>query len=359
RYLWTDAFAVCNYLELHHRTGNVAYLQNARDLVDQVHNELGRQRVDHPRAGWISGLSDSNGGRHPTRGGLRIGKKLDQRGPNEPVDERLEWERDGQYFHYLTKWMHALNRVTSVTGDPRYNLWALELAKVAHTGFAYKPISGGPKRMYWKMSIDLTYPLVASMGQHDPLDGLITYKQLQATAVEYNQTADAPGLDAEIADFEAMCEGRKWSTDDALGIGGLLADACRLSQLITAHDPGESRRLVGLLGDAEVSLDSFVAHLDYPVEYRLAFRELGLAIGIHAIDKMRDTTTRFPERSSVRNEFNTLLSRFRKFLPLSEHIECCWLEPVNQHSRNWVEHLDINSVMLATSLAPDGYLILG
>lgn len=36
--------------------------------------------------------------------------------------------------------------------------------------------------MYWKMSIDLSSPLVPSMGQHDPLDGLITYLQLQATA---------------------------------------------------------------------------------------------------------------------------------------------------------------------------------
>ena len=35
-----------------------------------------------------------------------------------------------------------------------------------------------------KMSTDLSYPLVTSMGLHDPLDGLVTYTQLQATAVE-------------------------------------------------------------------------------------------------------------------------------------------------------------------------------
>ena len=56
--------------------------------------------------------------------------------------------------------------------------WAVELAKTAHARFTYMPASGGRKRMYWKMSIDLTYPLVPSMGQHDPLDGLITYQQL-------------------------------------------------------------------------------------------------------------------------------------------------------------------------------------
>ena len=97
RYLWTDAFAVCNYLELYRRTGDAGYLRSALDLVEQVHNNLGRQRADHPRGGWISGLGDSDGGQHPTRGGLRIGKKLNQRDPDEPFDERLEWERDGQY----------------------------------------------------------------------------------------------------------------------------------------------------------------------------------------------------------------------------------------------------------------------
>ncbi len=80
--------------------------------------------------------------------------------------------------------MHALNRVSRVTGDPTYNMWAMELAKTAHTAFTYVPSSGGQKRMYWKMSIDLSYPLVESMGHHDPLDGFITYNQLQATAAQ-------------------------------------------------------------------------------------------------------------------------------------------------------------------------------
>jgi hypothetical protein len=33
-----------------------------------------------------------------------------------------------------------------------------------------------------------------------------------------------------------------------------------------------------------------------------------------------------------------------------------WLEPRNRRSRIWDEHRDINSVMLATSLMPEGYL---
>ena len=37
RYLWTDAFAVCNYLELYRQTGDVEDMQLALKLVDQVH----------------------------------------------------------------------------------------------------------------------------------------------------------------------------------------------------------------------------------------------------------------------------------------------------------------------------------
>ncbi|MFN2367171.1 MAG: hypothetical protein ABR523_12035, partial [Desulfurivibrionaceae bacterium] len=112
RYLWTDAFAVCNYLELNRLTGEDKYTELALGLVDQVHRVLGRHRDDDSRTGWLSGLDEEEGGAHPARGGLRIGKPLRERRPGEPQDNRLEWDRDGQYFHYLTKWIHALHRVS-------------------------------------------------------------------------------------------------------------------------------------------------------------------------------------------------------------------------------------------------------
>jgi hypothetical protein len=67
------------------------------------------------------GLSEEEGHAHPTRGGLRIGKPLAERSPDEPIDERREWDRNGQYFHYLTKWMHALDQVARSTGQPMFN----------------------------------------------------------------------------------------------------------------------------------------------------------------------------------------------------------------------------------------------
>ena len=121
---------VCNFIELFVRTGNEFYRQCATDLIDQVHHVLGRYRADDYRHGWISGLDEEAGKRHPTMGGLRIGKPLRERQAGEPVDERLEWDRDGQYFHYLTKWMHALCRVAVTSGHHAHAKEALELERL-------------------------------------------------------------------------------------------------------------------------------------------------------------------------------------------------------------------------------------
>ncbi len=175
RYLWTDAFAVCNFIELFVRTGNEFYRQSATDLIGQVHHVLGRYQADDYRPGWISGLDEEAGKRHPTIGGLRIGKPLKERQAGEPVDERLEWDRDGQYFHYLTKWMHALCRAAVTSGQLAHAKEALELAEAAFKGFAQKSASGNVIGIFWKMSTDLSRPLTFAMGLHDALDGLITF----------------------------------------------------------------------------------------------------------------------------------------------------------------------------------------
>jgi hypothetical protein len=90
RYLWTDAFAVCNFFELFARTGEQKYQEYAIRLIDQVHQVLGRYRRHDVRHGWISGLDEENGQLHPTIGVLRIGKPLKEREKGEPFDERLE-----------------------------------------------------------------------------------------------------------------------------------------------------------------------------------------------------------------------------------------------------------------------------
>src|SRR5665648_381087 len=75
RYLWTDAFAVCNYRELYRQTGSQEFLERALRLVSQVHQILGKHRKDSQSNGWLSGLDEEKAQQHPTLGGLRIGKK--------------------------------------------------------------------------------------------------------------------------------------------------------------------------------------------------------------------------------------------------------------------------------------------
>jgi len=354
RYLWTDAFAVCNFLELFRRTGDVRYRDLALRLVQQVHSVLGRHRPDDTREGWISGLGEEEGGRHPTVGGLRIGKPMKERGPGEPFDERLEWERDGQYFHYLTKWMHALGRVARVTGESVYNAWAMELARAAHARFVYSA-SSGRRRMAWKMSIDLSRPLVSSMGQHDPLDGLVTFRQLQQAA-ELDFEGSCPDLSAEIEEMEEMCRGMNWETDDLLGIGGLLFDAGRTAQWMLRGGSDDAGLLENILEASLAGLEAGapLQSLALPAAYRLAFREVGLAIGLKGVARMSGWIVKHPEVFGAGAP--SLIARLRKHAGAGGRIEKFWSEETNRGAESWREHRDINTVMLATSLSPDGFL---
>lgn len=354
RYLWTDAFAVCNFLGLYREHGDEGALRLALRLVEQVHAVLGRHRPDDVRRGWISGLADANGEDHPTRGGLRIGKSLPERGPDEPFDPNLEWERDGQYFHYLTRWMHALARVAHVTSDPRYHRWACELARAAYSGFVHSTASGAG-RMFWKMSIDLRRPQVASSGQHDPLDGFVTYASLQAIEGA-SQEFD---LSREINGYAELCVGRTWDTDDPLGIGGLLCDANRLAQLAAGGLLDETRLMEDILHASSRGLDALISQGAFrdAAERRLGFRELGLSIGLHAAERIRRIEPSGGFR--VTERCGALLEDFARYQALAARIERFWLEPAHRSGRSWCDHRDINDVMLATSLAPRGYLELG
>ena len=358
RYLWTDAFAVCNFLELYRQTGEHRFRQLALNLVDQVHNVLGRHRDDDPRTGWISGLDEEHGRIHPTKGGLRIGKGMNERRPGDPFDEQLEWDRDGQYYHYLTKWMHALNCVSRVTGESTYNRWAVELAKVVNARFTYASPLGGQKRMYWKMSIDLSYPLVSSMGHHDPLDGFITYLQLQAAAAKNSYKSAELDLTSEITDMVTMCKKKEWTTDDSLGIGELLSSTYKLAQLIINEGMEHEEFLEILLASALTSLKAFERRnfLKLPANHRLAFRELGLSIGMHAIERLLKLIEHAPQCFNRKSYLQSQAENLMKYAPLGNFIEKYWLDPKNRQDGNWLDHHDINMVMLATSLLPDGYL---
>ncbi|KAF3491677.1 uncharacterized protein GIQ15_01194 [Arthroderma uncinatum] len=190
RYLWTDAFGVMNFLTLYREHTKLAtegidpekYLIFAKRLVQTVHDVLGRTRDGTSR---LPRATDQE----PLAGGLRIGK-VQEDGPHG----------DGQYHHYLTQWMLALNRLSMATNDPTYNRQACSLGKAIHPHF-FLGLDTSQPHMVWKMSTDLSHPLVSSEGNLDPLDGYVTYSLVQASARKFD---DGYVLDEEILNYKRV-----------------------------------------------------------------------------------------------------------------------------------------------------------
>jgi len=147
-------------------------------------------------------------------------------------------------------------------------------------------------------------------------------------------------------------------------------DSCRLFQVLV-----ESRKhrecsaisldslLFSITRDAERSLNAYSRSaspaLKLHAEHRLAFRELGLSIGIHAIELMQQILSENKEvmvnQDKLDHQLKTMVEKYRDLAP---RIEDFWLDPSNRATHSWKAHEDINSVMLATSLAPEGFLAL-
>ena len=135
-------------------------------------------------------------------------------------------------------------RLLSLMRSNEYAQWAGDLAHTAFKRFVRKSGSGKPIGVYWKMSTDLSRPLVPAMGLHDALDGFVTFREVQhAIAKVSSHDAGANGLSEASKVLFALCENGQWATDDPLGIGGLLFDACRLCQLVSQRNGRELRLL--------------------------------------------------------------------------------------------------------------------
>jgi hypothetical protein len=235
----------------------------------------------------------------------------------------------------------------------------MELMSVCYAAFSYTDPTGG-KRLYWKMSTDLSRPLVPSMGQHDPLDGLLTCMELEATKSSLPKKYSEQSLKGEIDELKHICIGQRWATNDALGIGGLLTDAYRIVQLITLDFLYDTSLLDILLNDIIISIKAYINEnsLGLPASYRLAFRELGLAIGLQAINLMLEVIQQYPTKFKGVNRINTLLEQLNPYIPIYQQINNFWLQKTPQNTQSWVDHEDINSVMLASSLSPQSYLTI-
>jgi hypothetical protein len=127
-------------------------------------------------------------------------------------------------------------------------------------------------------------------------------------------------------------------------LGGMLVAAFELDQL--QSDAQFDKELIDSLLMASLKgLDYYdrSGQLELPAASRLAFRELGLSIGLHAIGRMDAKT-------------HTAVKDVQDYASLADRIEEFWLNPHHQGTARWKEHLDINEVMLATSLDPEGFL---
>ena len=307
RYLWTDGFAVVNLLTFYTETGNETFLPLAKRLVQTVHNVLGRTRGGSSR---LPGATDD----HPLDGGLRIGK-IDEAGS----------DGDGQYFHYLTVWMFALNRMTLVANDDWYNNQAIRLAKAVLPRFMTDMSSERP-RMIWKMSMDLSDRLVNYEGNLDPMDGYVTYKLLQETA------DDKFVLQGEIAALRRVVDARVqgYSSADPLDLG---------MTLWTAHWLKDEEEWASSLCQKAVSdLKQLVAagHFQQSTRRRLAFREFGTALGVQSLDVHGD--------ADLANLADTICTTWENAGLVPEANE--------EQQDRMSELMPITAVMYATALTP-------
>ena len=139
---------------------------------------------------------------------------------------------------------------------------------------------------------------------------------------------------------------------------GLVSDAFKVAQLIINANFEQTGLLENLLDSSLQGLRLYERRspLKLPADYRLAFRELGLAIGLRAVEKLHELINQNSEHFDKTSVLYSRIKSLMGYLQLRDEIERFWLDRTNREADTWKEHLDINMVMLATSLAPDGFL---
>jgi hypothetical protein len=225
--LWTDAFGVILLTSLHKETGEDKFLEQAEWVVSEVNRVLGRAR------------------------GIRIGQALD---------------RDGQYFHYLAMWLHALD----VLGRhiPKYAEKGIELACQIHDPFL---VPG--RGVYWKMREDLSGPYPGyGFGALDAYDGYVSYRCL-----------DEQALAREIADMKPLIDQtyRDLNITQDLGLGMMLW----LAHFFPNEDWAKlhTARALEML-ETMWRKDGFFRREPYMPQTKFAFANYGVAIGLQAVD---------------------------------------------------------------------------
>ena len=128
--------------------------------------------------------------------------------------------------------------------------------------------------------------------------------------------------------------------------------------------PGTDLAFAGPVLLAEIMQDSLDGLLAYSAsdplrigaERRLAFRELGLAIGLEAARRLAGLLPDYFPLPGDKSSLLAISDRLQAYVPLRSEINSFWLDPANRQVSSWQQHREINTVMLATSLAPACFL---
>ena len=259
RYLWTDAFGVLAYTTIaqeYQKQGNTneyqKYKQAAETLIATVHQCLGTPRSS-------SSKSDDQMQRDPKSPtgfvGLRIGKTESKK----ITDYGMRY--DGQYWHYVDKWLLALARSGHVQEG-------IQIAKSCFPYFfdAGPDGSGHAGGIRWKLSVDATPPssLQRANASDDTLTALIVFSILEShRSAASSNPPDEESLSDEIHLLKQSLKGyRPRVTSDPLGWG--------LEALFDQFLKGQPR---------QASLHSIHSEALHPSHLSLPFRLYGAMIG--------------------------------------------------------------------------------
>ena len=145
-------------------------------------------------------------------------------------------------------------------------------------------------RMFWKLAMDLSQPLVNSEGNLDPIEGYVTYTRLQETSDNHHV------LDEEIAALKKIVDDKveDYSSFDALDLGMTLWTVHWLVPQPT-WPPSEAwpaKLQYRAFNNLLTAVRRF-GLFDRPTENRLAFREFGAALGLRTAVPMMDKMAEF------------------------------------------------------------------
>lgn len=236
RYLWTDAFGVVLLVSLHRALGEPRFLADAEWVVGEVERVLGRSR------------------------GIRIGEASD---------------RDGQYYHYLAKWIFALTRLGALR--PTYRARALELVGEIHEPFIRRGIG-----VVWKMEEDLSGPYPGfGLGALDAFDGYVVYRLL-----------DERALAAPIRDMREIME----RTYPAMDITQDLALGMMLWLCHVFPDEAWARtqraRCLATLDRMWIDPPGYFCREPDAPGVVFGFTNFGVSLGLQAVAEMKDRVER-------------------------------------------------------------------